>query len=44
MPGPWNISGLYRAGAIKAASRELARYKFELVGLQEVRWDKGGTI
>jgi hypothetical protein len=23
--------------------RELARYKLDSVGVQEVRWDKGGT-
>ena len=23
---------------------ELARYKLDLVGVQEVRWDKGGTV
>ena len=27
-----------------AAARELARYKLDLVGVQEVRWDKGDTI
>jgi hypothetical protein len=27
-----------------AAARELARYKLDLVGVQEVRWDKGGTV
>jgi hypothetical protein len=27
-----------------AAARELARYKLDLVGVQEVRWDKVGTI
>ena len=27
-----------------AAARELARYKFNLVGAQEVRWDKRGTV
>jgi hypothetical protein len=26
-----------------AAARELARYKLDLVGVQEVRWDKGGN-
>jgi hypothetical protein len=26
-----------------AAARELARYKLNLVGVQEVRWDKEGT-
>jgi hypothetical protein len=25
-------------------ARELARYKLDLVGMQEVRWDKGGTV
>ena len=27
-----------------AAARELARYKLDLVGVQEVRWDEGGTL
>jgi hypothetical protein len=27
-----------------AAARELARYKLDLVGVQEVRWDKVGTV
>ena len=35
---------LYRAGSLKAAARELAKYKLDLVGVQEVRWDKGGTV
>jgi hypothetical protein len=26
-----------------AAARELARYKLDLVGVQEVRWEKEGT-
>ena len=25
-------------------ARELARYKLDIVGVQEVRWDKGGMI
>jgi hypothetical protein len=25
-------------------ARELVRYKLDLVGVQEVRWDKGGTV
>jgi hypothetical protein len=25
-------------------ARELARYKLDLVGVQEVRWDKGGIV
>ena len=26
------------------SDQELARYKLDLVGVQEVRWDKGGTV
>ena len=27
-----------------AAARELARYKLDLVGVEEVRWEKKGTV
>jgi exonuclease III len=40
----WNVRSLYRAGSLKAAAREAARYKSDLVCVQEVRWDKGGTV
>jgi hypothetical protein len=33
---------LYRAGSLMTVSRELARYKLDLVGVQEVRWEGGG--
>jgi len=42
--GTWNVRSLYRAGSLKAAARELGRYKLDVVGVQEVRWDKGGTV
>jgi len=41
--GTWNVRSVYRAGSITAAARELLRYKLDLVDVQEVRWDKGGT-
>ena len=41
--GTWNVRSLYRAGSLKAAARKLARYKLD-VGVQKVRWDKGGTV
>ena len=41
--GTWNVRILYKAGSLTVAARELARYKLDLVGVQEVRWDKGGT-
>jgi hypothetical protein len=40
--GTWNFWSLYRPGFLTAASRELVRYKLDLVSIQEVRWDKGG--
>ena len=42
--GTWNVRSLYRAGSLTVAARELARYKLDLAGLQEVRWDKVGTV
>ena len=38
--GTWNVRSSYRAGSLKAA----ARYKLDVVGVQEVRWDKRGTV
>ena len=40
----WNVRSFYRTGSLKAAARELARYKLYVVGVQEVRWDKEGTV
>jgi len=42
--GTWNVRILYRSGSLTAAVRELARYKLYLVGVQEVRWDKGSCV
>jgi len=42
--GTWNVRSLYTAGSPKAAVMELARYKLDVVGVQEVKWDKGGTV
>ena len=42
--GTWNVSSLYSAGSFTAATRELDRYKLDLVCVLEVRWDRGGTV
>jgi hypothetical protein len=42
--GTWNVRSLYRAGSLTAAARELARYKSDLLGVQEVGWDKEDTV
>jgi exonuclease III len=41
--GTWNVRSLHRTAALKTVARELGKYKLDLVGVQEVRWEKGGT-
>jgi hypothetical protein len=40
--GTWNVRSLYRVDAIKSVVGELEKYKFDLVGVQEVRWEGEG--
>jgi len=42
--GTWNVRRLYRAGSLTSAARELARYKLDLLGVQEVRCDKRNRV
>jgi hypothetical protein len=42
--GTWKVRTLCRASSLTAATRELARCKLDLVGVQEVSWDKRGTV
>ena len=42
--GTWNVRNLYRACSLTAAARELARYKLDLVGVQEIRWGREGRV
>jgi exonuclease III len=41
--GTWNVTSLCRIGSLTTVARELGKYKLDLVGVQEVRWEKGGT-
>jgi hypothetical protein len=41
--GTWNVISLYRADSLMTVSRELARYKLDLVGVQQVKWEGGST-
>jgi hypothetical protein len=41
--GTWNVRSLYRSGSFTTA-REWVRYKLDLMDVQEVRWDKWGTV
>jgi len=40
----WSVRCLYRAVSLTAAARKLARYELDLMGVQQVRWDKRGTL
>jgi exonuclease III len=40
--GTWNVRSLFRVGAIKSDVGELEKYKLDLVGVQEVRWEGEG--
>ena len=42
--GAWNVRSLCRSGSLTAAARKLAKCKLDVVGEQEVRWDKGSTV
>jgi hypothetical protein len=41
--GTWNLRSIYRVGLLRAAVEEMSKYKLDLVGVQEVRWDEGAT-
>jgi len=40
----WNVRRLFRSGSLMTVARELARHKLDLVCVQDVRLEKGGTI
>ena len=40
----WNVRSVHRSGSVTTVARELGRYKFDLVGVQEVRWGKADTV
>ena len=42
--GTWNVRSLYKARYLTATARKLGRYKLDLVSVQWIRWDKGGTV
>jgi exonuclease III len=42
--GTWNVKSFYRASSLMPVSRELWRYRLDLVGVQEVRWEGSGTV
>jgi hypothetical protein len=41
--GTWNVRSMYRAGSFRTVAEEVSKYKLDLVGVREVRWDRGCT-
>jgi exonuclease III len=41
--GTWNVRSLYTRRSLKTVAKELGKYKLDLVSVQEVRWERGGT-
>jgi exonuclease III len=41
--GTWTVRSLYRACSLVTVTKELSKYRLDLVGVQEVRWEDGGT-
>jgi hypothetical protein len=43
--GTWNVRSMYvyRAGSLRAVAEEISKYRLDLMGVQEVRWDGCGT-
>jgi exonuclease III len=39
----WNVRSLCRIGLLTTVARELETHKLDLLGVQEVRREKGGT-
>ena len=40
--GTWNVTSLYRTGAVILVAQELAKCRLDLVGVQEARLDENG--
>jgi hypothetical protein len=38
-----NVRSLHREGPLMTVKKEISKYKLDLVAVQEVRWDRGGT-
>jgi exonuclease III len=41
--GTWNVRNLYMAGSLMTVANEISKYKLDILGIQEVRWERDGT-
>jgi hypothetical protein len=42
--GKLNVRDLYRPPSPTRVARELTKYRLDLLGVREVKWEKGGTV
>jgi len=42
--GTWNVRSLHKLRSLTTVARELPRNRLDLVGVQEVSWDKEGKV
>jgi hypothetical protein len=41
--GTFNVRSLYMAGSLMTVTKEISKYRLDLVGAQEIRWARSGT-
>jgi hypothetical protein len=41
--GMCNVKSMYMADSLMTVVKDISKYKLDLVEVQEVRWDRGGT-
>jgi hypothetical protein len=41
--GTWNVRSMYKADSLRTVLEEISKYKLDLVGVQDVTWDRVGT-
>jgi hypothetical protein len=41
--GTRNVRSMYRAGSLRAVAEEISKYKLDLVGVEDVRWNGDGN-
>jgi hypothetical protein len=39
----WDVRSMHRAGSLRTVAEEVSKYKLDLVGVHEVRWDRDST-
>jgi hypothetical protein len=42
--GSWNVQTLFQKGKLAQLNREMDRYKLDILGISEVRWNGSGQI